>query len=142
MNDFSAYIVPGLKSEFMPKKVVEPIKEFKKVLPKEVIKAVSDYLDIPIDKIIKKGRKRTIVYARKLSVYIIRENTDLSLNVVGEFFNDALTDHTSVLHCQTFIKKQISGKFINQEILYDIGAIMDILLGVETVKFNHSINNN
>ena len=138
----SPYIIAGLKDVGdLPKKRVQKPVVFRRIIPDEIFANVSKYLDIPIDKIKKKSRKRELVYARKLCVYLIRQNTTLSLNEVGSLFIGTLTDHTSVLHCQKFIMKQISGNYINYEIVYDLQVITDMIKGVETVKFNHLRDN-
>ena len=66
------------------------------ITPEAVIDEVSRYYDIPVEKI--KGEKKTgdIVLPRQIAMYIIRENTDLSLPEIGREMGGK--NHTTVLY--------------------------------------------
>jgi len=63
-------------------------------------KMVCDYFDVPYEKLLQKTRKREIVQARQISMYLAKAFTKNSLKTIGEHFGGR--DHTTVIHsCQT-----------------------------------------
>lgn len=80
------------------------IKNFVKSVSREVSidyiqKTVCEYFDIPIEKLKEKTRKRSIVQARQLSMFLAKNYTKNSLKVIGKHFGGR--DHSTVIHsCQ------------------------------------------
>ena len=63
-------------------------------------KMVCDYFEVPYDKLLQKTRKREIVQARQITMYLAKAFTKNSLKSIGEHFGGR--DHTTVIHsCQT-----------------------------------------
>jgi chromosomal replication initiator protein len=63
-------------------------------------KMVCDYYDISYDKLQAKTRKREIVQARQISMFLAKQFTKNSLKTIGDHFGGR--DHTTVIHsCQT-----------------------------------------
>ncbi len=63
-------------------------------------KMVCDFFDVPYDKLLQKTRKREIVQARQISMFLAKAFTKNSLKTIGEHFGGR--DHTTVIHsCQT-----------------------------------------
>lgn len=63
-------------------------------------KIISDYFDIPVDTINSKTRKREVVQARQLSMFLSKKYTKASLSTIG--LNCGNKDHATVLHaCRT-----------------------------------------
>src|SRR6187551_2313188 len=63
-------------------------------------KMVCEYYDVPYDKLLQKTRKREIVQARQITVFLSKAFTKNSLKTIGEHFGGR--DHTTVIHsCQT-----------------------------------------
>jgi chromosomal replication initiator protein len=63
-------------------------------------KMVCEYYDLTYDKLQAKTRKREIVQARQISMYLAKKFTKNSLKTIGEHFGGR--DHTTVIHsCQT-----------------------------------------
>jgi chromosomal replication initiator protein len=63
-------------------------------------KMVCDYFDVAYDKLLQKTRKREIVQARQITMYLAKSFTKNSLKTIGEHFGGR--DHTTVIHsCQT-----------------------------------------
>ncbi len=63
-------------------------------------KMVCDYFDVPYDKLLQKTRKREVVQARQITMYLAKAFTKNSLKTIGEHFGGR--DHTTVIHsCQT-----------------------------------------
>lgn len=59
-------------------------------------KVISDYFDIPVEKINSKTRKREVVQARQLSMYFSKRFTKSSLSTIGLHCGNK--DHATVLH--------------------------------------------
>lgn len=80
------------------------IKNFVKSISREVSidfiqKTVCEYFEVPVEKLKEKTRKRQIVQARQLSMYLAKYFTKNSLKVIGKHFGGR--DHSTVIHsCQ------------------------------------------
>jgi chromosomal replication initiator protein len=62
-------------------------------------KAVCDFFDVPVDKLKEKTRKRQVVQARQLSMFLSKNFTKHSLKAIGKHFGGR--DHSTVIHsCQ------------------------------------------
>lgn len=72
-----------------------------------IIDSISQYLDIPVEQIKKRIRKREVVDARKICMYFLRRYTNLSLKSIGALFTPTGMDHTSCIHCIEFVKDAI-----------------------------------
>lgn len=63
-------------------------------------KMVCEHYNIPYDKLLMKTRKREIVQARQITMFLAKKFTKSSLKNIGEHFGGY--DHTTVIHsCQT-----------------------------------------
>lgn len=65
-------------------------------------KTVCEYFEVPIDKLKEKTRKRNIVQARQLSMYLAKNYTKNSLKVIGKHFGGR--DHSTVIHSCQMVK--------------------------------------
>ena len=80
------------------------IKNFVKGISREVSiefiqKTVCEHFNVPSDKLKEKTRKRAIVQARQLSMFLAKNHTKNSLKVIGKYFGGR--DHSTVIHsCQ------------------------------------------
>lgn len=83
----------------------EVIKNFVSQINKEITvefiqKLVADHFSVPVEKLAGKTRKRHIVIARQLSMYLAKNLTDKSLKAIGENFGGR--DHSTVIYsCRT-----------------------------------------
>ena len=81
------------------------LRNFVKTSSKEITidaiqKMVCEYFDVSYDKLLQKTRKREIVQARQITMYLAKAFTKTSLKTIGEHFGGR--DHTTVIHsCQT-----------------------------------------
>jgi chromosomal replication initiator protein len=81
------------------------MKNFVKTTAKEMTieniqKMVCDYFHLPYDRLLAKTRKREVVQARQITMYLAKKFTKSSLKNIGEHFGGF--DHTTVIHsCQT-----------------------------------------
>lgn len=65
-------------------------------------KTVSDYFKVSVDLLKSKTRKREIVQARQISMYLAKQFTENSLKVIGKHFGGR--DHSTVIHaCQSVL---------------------------------------
>jgi len=63
-------------------------------------KLVCEYFEVPIEMVKSKTRKREIVQARQISMYLAKSHTKTSLKSIGAFFGGR--DHSTVIYaCQT-----------------------------------------
>lgn len=83
----------------------EVIKNFVSQISKEITvefiqKLVADHFDVAVGKLQGKTRKRQVVIARQLSMYLAKNLTDKSLKAIGETFGGR--DHSTVIYsCKT-----------------------------------------
>ncbi|MDZ7577116.1 MAG: chromosomal replication initiator protein DnaA [Candidatus Nanopelagicales bacterium] len=66
----------------------------------------SQYYGVTIDDLCGPSRSRSLVTARQVAMYLCRELTDLSFPKVGQEFGGR--DHTTVMHAERKIRKEIS----------------------------------
>ncbi len=81
------------------------LRNFIKTSSKEITidaiqKLVCEFFAVPYEKLLHKTRKREIVQARQITMYLAKAFTKNSLKTIGEHFGGR--DHTTVIHsCQT-----------------------------------------
>lgn len=63
--------------------------------PEIILREVSNYYCIPVEKLRGSGRSRDMVLPRQIAMYLVRKLTDYSLPEIGKVFS---RDHTTVLH--------------------------------------------
>jgi len=68
-------------------------------------KIVASYYNIPVEKLREKTRKKLIVTARKLSMYLAKQMSNKSLAVIGESFGGR--DHSTVIHACRSIEEML-----------------------------------
>lgn len=66
------------------------------VSPKEVIKKISKYYDIPLQLILGPRRSKPIVVPRQYAMYLLKTDLKISYVEIGHIFGDR--DHTTVMH--------------------------------------------
>lgn len=72
----------------------------KEITIENIKQLVSDHLKVPVDKIQGKTRKREVVMARQLSMYLAKHHTNSSLKAIGDNFGGR--DHSTVIYsCKT-----------------------------------------
>ncbi len=81
------------------------IKPKKTVAIKDVVKIIADYYEIDADVIYEKTRRREIVKARQVIMYILREDFGISYPLIGTKLGGR--DHTTVIHSHLKIKNNL-----------------------------------
>ena len=82
-------------------------------MEKRIIMAVEKATALSINEIINGGRKREIVVARQIAMYLIRLHCGHTLKSIGEMFN---LHHASVIHS---IRSVTDGLLVNDQVTCD-----------------------
>ncbi len=82
------------------------IKPKKAVVIRDVVKAISDFYNIEENSIYEKTRRKEIVHARQLVMYILREDFNVSYPLIGQKLGGK--DHTTVIHSYLKIKNDLT----------------------------------
>ena len=82
--------------------------EGRRITPSLVLETASKMFDIPLEDMCGPARKRPLVDARQITMYVMRELTELSYPSIGEQFGGR--DHTTVLHAVQKITGQMKEK--------------------------------
>lgn len=81
------------------------VKPKKNISVKEVAKIVSDYYNLEEESIYEKTRRKEIVRARQMIMYILREDFNISYPLIGQKLGGK--DHTTVIHSCLKIKTDL-----------------------------------
>jgi len=81
------------------------IRPKKTVAIKDVVKIVADYYGFAEEIIYEKTRRKEIVRARQVAMYILREDFNVSYPLIGQKLGDR--DHTTVIHSHLKIKNDL-----------------------------------
>jgi chromosomal replication initiator protein len=94
------------------------IKPKKNVTIKEVVRIVCDFYKLEESLIYKKIRRKDIVNARQVVMYLLREDFDVSYPLIGQEIGGK--DHTTVIHSYLKIKENLKE---NQNLLQELEQI-------------------
>lgn len=93
----------------------------------EVIKTVAEHFSVTQDQIKGKQRRRNFLIPRQITMYILREETSMSLSAIGKVLGNR--DHSTVLHgCLKISELMLSDDKIKKQIF----EIKDTLLEVNS----------
>jgi len=81
------------------------IKPKKNVAIKDVVKTVSDYYSLEESSVYEKTRRKEIVKARQIVMYLLREDFNVSYPLIGQKLGGK--DHTTVIHSYLKIKTDL-----------------------------------
>jgi chromosomal replication initiator protein len=81
------------------------IKPKKNIAIKEIVKIVSDYYNLEETSIYEKTRRKEIVKARQVVMFLLREDFNVSYPLIGQKLGGK--DHTTVIHSYLKIKEDI-----------------------------------
>jgi chromosomal replication initiator protein len=81
------------------------IKPKKNVAIKEIVSAIAEYYNVEESTIYEKTRRKEIVRARQVIMYILREDFSISYPLIGQKLGGK--DHTTVIHSHLKIKKDM-----------------------------------
>jgi chromosomal replication initiator protein len=95
----------------------------KNLNPKEVIKIIADFYNIAEESIYEKTRKKEIIKPRQVTMYILREDFNISYPSIGEKMGGR--DHTTVIHSCEKIKNDLKN---NDELASEINQIRSMFM--------------
>lgn len=90
---------------------------------KEVVKVIAKYYDIEEEAISDKTRKKEVVKPRQISMYILREDYNISFPSIGQKLGGR--DHTTVIHSCEKIKNDLKD---NNQLQQEINQIRSMLV--------------
>nr|BBH94482.1 hypothetical protein KTA_26810 [Thermogemmatispora argillosa] len=90
---------------------------------RQIAQAVADYFRIPLEAMCGKQRDKQVVIPRQIAMYLIRQETQLSLLEIGQLFGGR--DHSTVLHACEKIERAIQ---LDPALRRDVVAIRELLL--------------
>ena len=79
--------------------------ETKAVTIDDILKVVCKHFDLEPSAIHTKSRKREVVQARQIAMYLAKNHTDFSTSKIGKFIGNK--DHATVLHACKTVKGQL-----------------------------------
>jgi chromosomal replication initiator protein len=105
----STFIYKGEITLDIAEKVVHRVvgitKRNKHVTLESILDVVSDYYNIQKRDILSKKRTKEIAQARQVAMFLAKEYTDMTLQLIGSFFNGK--DHATVLYAVNTINRQV-----------------------------------
>ena len=94
----------------------------RQVTPERIAKAVSDYYSVPMEALQGQKRDKAIVMPRQIAMFLMREETDVSLLRIGAELGNR--DHSTVLHACDKITREIAN---NDELRREIAAVRELI---------------
>jgi chromosomal replication initiator protein len=94
----------------------------RQVTPERIAKAVSDYYSVPMDALQGQKRDKAIVVPRQIAMFLMREETDVSLLRIGAELGGR--DHSTVLHACDKINREVA---VNDELRREIAAVRELI---------------
>jgi chromosomal replication initiator protein len=94
----------------------------RQVTPERIAKAVADYYGVQMDALKGQKRDKAIVMPRQVAMFLMREETDVSLLRIGAELGGR--DHSTVLHACDKITRESA---INDELRREIAAVRELI---------------
>ncbi len=92
------------------------------ITPQRIVRAVADYYGVNLDQLRSSKRDRAIVVPRQIAMFLIREETDISLLRIGAELGGR--DHSTVLHACVKITRELAE---NDEMRREINAVREMI---------------
>ncbi|HXG25597.1 MAG TPA: chromosomal replication initiator protein DnaA [Candidatus Binatia bacterium] len=94
----------------------------RQITPERIAKAVSEYYGVGLDALRGQKRDKSIVVPRQIAMFLMREETDVSLLRIGAELGGR--DHSTVLHACDKITREAAG---NDELRREIAAVRELI---------------
>lgn len=94
----------------------------KSISVKDVVRAVASFYNIEEDSIYNKTRRQEVVKPRQLTMYILREDFNISFPSIGQRLGNR--DHTTVMHSCDKIKNELKS---NSELINELNQIRTLI---------------
>jgi chromosomal replication initiator protein len=92
------------------------------ITPQRIVRVVADYYGVNLDQLRSSKREKAIVVPRQIAMYLIREETDISLLRIGAELGGR--DHSTVLHACDKINREMQD---NDELRREISAVREMI---------------
>lgn len=112
----------------LTKKIVKEIVSDKKISLgiDDITKIVCEYLSLPENKIREKTRKKEVVFARQIAMYLSKKFTSNSLKTIGLYFGGR--DHSTVIHACNLIENNINSDAYLQDVIEKLQSKIEMTL--------------
>ncbi len=94
----------------------------RQVTPERIARVVADYYGVPMDALQGQKRDKAIVMPRQIAMFLMREETDVSLLRIGAELGGR--DHSTVLHACDKINRESS---VNDELRRELAAVRELI---------------
>jgi chromosomal replication initiator protein len=94
----------------------------RQVTPERIARAVADYYGLGMELLRSQKRDRAVVTPRQIAMFLMREETDVSLVRIGAELGGR--DHSTVLHACDKIGREMG---VNDELRRDIAAVRELI---------------
>jgi chromosomal replication initiator protein len=94
----------------------------RQVTPERIARAVADYYSVPMEALQGQKRDKAIVVPRQIAMFLMREETDVSLLRIGAELGGR--DHSTVLHACDKINREVA---VNDELRREIAAVRELI---------------
>ena len=94
----------------------------RQVTPERITRAVADYYGVQLDALKGQKRDKAIVVPRQIAMFLMREETDVSLLRIGAELGGR--DHSTVLHACDKINREMG---INDELRRELAAVRELI---------------
>jgi chromosomal replication initiator protein len=94
----------------------------RQVTPERIARAVADYYGVQLDALKGQKRDKAIVVPRQIAMFLMREETDVSLLRIGAELGGR--DHSTVLHACDKINREMG---INDELRRELAAVRELI---------------
>jgi len=94
----------------------------RQVTPERIAKVVAEYYSVPMDVLAGQKRDKAIVVPRQIAMFLMREETDVSLLRIGAELGGR--DHSTVLHACDKITREVA---VNDELRREIAAVRELI---------------
>jgi chromosomal replication initiator protein len=94
----------------------------RQVTPERIAQAVSDYYGVGLEQLRGQKREKSIVVPRQIAMFLMREETDVSLLRIGAELGGR--DHSTVLHACGKINREMQ---VNDEMRREVAAVRELI---------------
>lgn len=112
----------------LAKKIVKEVATERKssltISIEEITKVVCAELNVPENKVREKTRKKEVVLARQIAMYLSSKLTKSSLKTIGLHFGGR--DHSTVIHACSNIEQSISDDFTSKELVENLKSKIEL----------------
>jgi chromosomal replication initiator protein len=92
------------------------------VTPEKIARAVAEYYGVDMEALRGQKRDKAIVVPRQIAMFLMREETDVSLLRIGAELGGR--DHSTVLHACDKINRQVAE---NDDLRRDLAAVRELI---------------